>query len=195
MQLAAHAHETLAPARVQHGRGLVQDEDGGLHGQHAGDGHALLLPARQRRGLALVEALQPHVGQRVGHALAQLVGGHAQVLGAEGHVVFDEACHQLVVGVLEHHAGVAADEVGGALVARVAVEHGDAALVRHEQRVDVLGQRRLARPVAAQDAHELAPLDACVHAVQHEALAVVREACSLELDHAASVPSPASSWA
>ena len=40
MQLAAHAHETLAPARVQHGRGLVQDEDGGLHGQHAGDGHA-----------------------------------------------------------------------------------------------------------------------------------------------------------
>ena len=154
MQLAAHAHETLAPARVQHGRGLVQDEDGGLHGQHAGDGHALLLPARQRRGLALVEALQPHVGQRVGHALAQLVGGHAQVLGAEGHVVFDEACHQLVVGVLEHHAGV-----------------------------------------AAQDAHELAPLDACVHAVQHEALAVVREACSLELDHAASVPSPASSWA
>ena len=40
--LSCLLYTSLAPARVQHGRGLVQDEDGGLHGQHAGDGLSLI---------------------------------------------------------------------------------------------------------------------------------------------------------
>ena len=124
VQLAAHAHEALAPARVEHGRGLVQNEDG-----------AAPWPARRRwpraasarrrapPSRALSKPCSPTSASAARHALAQLGRGHAQVLRAEGHVVFDEACHQLVVGVLEHHAGVAADEVRRVRVARVAAEH------------------------------------------------------------------------
>ena len=54
------------------GRGLVQDEDGRVHSEHPGDGHALFLAARERIGLVGLEALQAHLGERPGDALAQL---------------------------------------------------------------------------------------------------------------------------
>ncbi len=69
------------PAGVEHGRGLVQNEDGRIHGEHPGDGHALLLTARERIGLVGLEALQAHFGERPGHALAQLGVGMPRFSG------------------------------------------------------------------------------------------------------------------
>ena len=72
VQLAAHAHEALAPPRVEHGRRLVQYEDLRLHAEHAGDGHALLLAAGQGVRLVLLEAHEAHLLERVVHAPGQL---------------------------------------------------------------------------------------------------------------------------
>ena len=180
VELPRKAHETLAAAGVQHRRGLVQHQYRRVHGKHPGDSHPLLLAAGKRRGLTTVEALQPHFPERSDDPLLQLVGGHAQVLRPEGHVVFHYACHQLVVGVLEHHARMASDVEGAARVVGLPPQHRHAPRVGQQQRVDVPGQRGLARSVAPQDAQELAPGNGQVHVAQHEGLAVVGEAHLLE---------------
>ena len=45
VELAAYAHEAFAAAGVEHRRGFVQNERARLHGEHAGNGDALLLAA------------------------------------------------------------------------------------------------------------------------------------------------------
>ena len=104
VELAAHAHQTRTPARVEHRRRLVEHEHRRMHGERAGDGDALLLPARKRMGLVLLKAGQADLGKRVAHALRELGVAHPQILGAEGDICLDKRCHELVVGVLKHHA-------------------------------------------------------------------------------------------
>ena len=182
VQLAHDAHEPGPSAGVEHSRGLVQDEDGRIHGEHAGNGHALLLAAGKGVGLVRLEALQAHLGERPGHALAQLGVGDAEVLRAEGDVVLDEARHQLVVGVLEDEPRIRADEVGLLGVAGVAAEHVHLALVGQKQRVDVLGQGGLARAVAAEEAQELPLGHGQVQMAEDEGLPIVGEAGIAEID-------------
>jgi len=51
----------LAPAvGIQHGGGFVQDNGIRLHGQDAGDGHQLLLPAREGVDRPLPQRLQAY---------------------------------------------------------------------------------------------------------------------------------------
>ena len=182
MQLAHNAHEPGAPARVEHGRGLVQDEDGWVHSEHPGDGHALFLAAGKRIGLVGLEALQAHLGKRPGHALAQLWVRDAEVLRAEGDVVLDEARHQLVVGVLKDQPRVGTDEVGLLRVAGVAAEHDHLAFVGQEQRVDVLGQSGLPRAVAAEQAQKLPLGHRQVQVPEDEGLPIVGEGGIAEVD-------------
>ena len=149
VQLMAHAHKACSAAGVEHGGSLVEHEHLGVHGQHAGDGDALFLSAGQGVRLMAFEARKPHVLKRLRHAFAQLIGGDAQVLGAEGHIVFHERGYQLVVGVLEHHAHRLADAIRAVGVRGGHVLHLHGALVGDKQGVQVLGQRRLAASVAA----------------------------------------------
>ena len=130
-----------------------------------------------------LEARKPYVLKRFRHAFAQLSGGDAQVLGAEGHIVFHERGHQLVVGVLEHHAHRLADAVRAVGVRGGHILHLHGALVGDEQGVQVLGQRRLAAAVAAQDAQEFALAHVQAHAVKGEVRAVVGEADVLNIYH------------
>ncbi len=176
MQLPRHAPQRRAPPRVEHGRGLVQHEQRRLERQGAGDGHALLLAAGQAVHLAALEALQAHLGQRCFHALPQLGRGHAQVLGAEGHVVLHQAGHQLVIGALEHQPRVRADEEQVGRLVGATAEHPHGACLGHQQRVDELRQGRLARPVAAQQAQVLALGHRQVEAVEHQRAVAVAEA-------------------
>ena len=183
VQFVAYAHQACSAARVEHGRSLVEHEHRRVHGKHAGDGHALLLPAGQGVGLMALESRKPHVLKRLRHAFAQLIGGDAQVLGTEGHVVFHERGNQLVVGILEHHAHRLADAVRAIGVRGGHVLHFHGALVGDEQGVQMLGQRRLAAAVAAQDAQEFALAHVQAHAVKREVCAVVGEADVLNIYH------------
>ena len=56
VQLMAHAHKARSAAGVEHGRSLVEHEHRRVHGEHAGDGHALLLTAGQGVRLVAFEA-------------------------------------------------------------------------------------------------------------------------------------------
>ena len=185
VELLAHAQHGFPPARVEHRGRLVEDEDVRLHRQHARDGDALLLAARERGGLAFLAALEPDGGKRAGHQLAQLLAFHAEVLGAERDVVLDDARDDLVVGVLEHEPRAAADEVGDGGVGGVLARDAHVPFVGDEQRVGEFGDGRLARAVAAEDADELPAPYPEVHAVDDEGLAVVGEPDVFEFDHGA----------
>ena len=149
VQLMAYAHKARSAAGVEHGGSLVEHEHRRVHGKHAGDGHALLLTAGQGVRLVALETRKPYVLKRLRHAFAQLIGGDAQVLGAEGHIVFHKRGNQLVVGILEHHAHRLADAVRAVGVRGGHVLHLHGALVGDEQGVQMFGQRRLAAAVAA----------------------------------------------
>ena len=128
-QLPSHVG---AQRRVQIGQRLVQEEHAGLADQGARQRHPLLLPARQIRGGALVQLLEPHQPERVPHAAADLGPRDAPDLEGVGDIAIN--AHVGPEGVaLEDHAQSAL--VGGDGEALFPVGHhraadGDPALVR-----------------------------------------------------------------
>ena len=149
-----------AAVLVEGGEGLVEEEDGGLGRQGAGDGRPLGLAAgdvpRTVTGLvADPELLQPTEGRRSGRLLR-----HSSAPRPEGHVVPQVEVREQR-RVLEH-------EPGGPLVGRhehVAdrvVDHGvtDAqrAFVQRGEAGQDPQQRGLARPVLTQHPDDLARL-------------------------------------
>ena len=91
---------------VQVAEGLVEQQDGRLDHQRAGQGHTLLLAAGQLVGHAALHTGQLHQIQDLHDPLLDLVLGHLAQLQAVGHVV-----KYVVVGqqgvALEHHGGIA----------------------------------------------------------------------------------------
>ena len=55
-------------------------------------------------GLVALKAHQAHTLQRLAYALRNLRRWHAKVFGTKRNVIFDKRCHQLIIGILEHHA-------------------------------------------------------------------------------------------
>ena len=159
-------HHLLPAPGVQHGGGLVQDDAVGAHGHHPGDGHPLLLPARQVVRGALAQLVDAGHLHGVVDAAAHLAGGHAQVLQGKGHVLFHHGGHDLVVGVLKDHAHLLADVVELGVVGGVHPLHRDGAGLGQQDGVEVLGQGGLAAPVGPQHRHKLAPPHPHAHPVQ-----------------------------
>ena len=100
---------------VGEGGRLIQDEDGGVHEQGAGDSDALLLAARQVIPAAEhgVEAVGEGVDP-VGNAGSHRGGPHLRVGGvgaAQGNIVPDRHAQQL--RVLEHKPNVSVQLPGG----------------------------------------------------------------------------------
>ena len=141
-----------ANLRVQRPEGLVEQQHAGLHRQRARERHALQLPARQLRGVATGESLEPDQGQQLLHARVDLgarapahrqperdVAGHRHVL--EGRVVLEH----------EAHAAAARGRIGDILAAD-AHDAGVGAL----QAGDHAQQRRLAAPAWPEQRRERA---------------------------------------
>ena len=183
LEFTDDAHESGPSARIEHGRGLIEHEHARLHGERTRDGNALFLPARERMRLMPLEAHEPHGLERCAHALGDLRGRDTHVLGAESDIVLDERRHELVIGILEHHAHMRAHGVDERGARRVEAVDGHAALIRHEQGVEVPSKRRLARPVTAEHGQDLAVTDRQAHMGQRIALAIVGVADILDVDH------------
>ena len=166
VELAANAADAAAPAHVQHGGGLVQNEQVGMHGEGAGYGHALLLAAGEVRRIGLGQVGEGHGGQRLVHARGYLGLRQGKVLGAKSHVVGYDAGDHLVLGVLEDHGGAAAylELLRG--VCRVHAENAHAALRGRDQRVQDLREGGFAGAVAADDAGVAAGVYAHTDAAQ-----------------------------
>ncbi len=162
---------------VERGGGLVEYQHARAHGENGGDGHLLLLSARERGYLAVAQVGDAHGLERLGNALLDLVVGDAKVLEAKEHLVLDHRGHHLCVDVLQdaaHHlrdvgerdvAGVVPVHQRGA-VERAAVVVGDGA--RHHG-----GERGLSGARGANHAHELALANAQRHVAQRGVLAVL----------------------
>ena len=156
VQLAHDRHDLAPSLRVEHGGGLVEHHAARHHGDHARDGHALLLPAGQ--AVRRLRAVFVHADglERLVHALADLRRRHTHVLQRERHVLLDDRGDQLVVRVLEHHGHGLAHLVGVVLVPRV--HHIDIAHAagRQADGVEAARERTLARAVMPQHGDELA---------------------------------------
>ncbi len=72
MQPAEPAAEVFPHLGVERPERLVQQEDLRLHRQRAGEGNALLLPARELRGIAVGQRFELHQPQQFQHALADI---------------------------------------------------------------------------------------------------------------------------
>ena len=183
VKLVANAHQASATTRVEHRRGLVQNQDARVHGKNAGNCHALLLTARKRMGFLALETCKPHIGQRARHALAQLGQLNAQVLGAECHIVLNQRGHQLVIRILKNHTGGLTDKIRALGIGRAHSIHRHRSLVGQQKRIHVLRQRGLAAAVASQNADELTRIHMSAHARQSGRLTIVREPDVGQIDH------------
>ena len=147
----------------------VGQQDGGVVGHGARNGHALLLPAGKLAGrMARAVAHFHHIQQRAG-ALCARSAAHAVVHHGQRHVLQRAgAGHQ--VERLEYKSDLPAADAGELLVAQCAYVHA----VQHigafrgaVQRADDVHQRGFARTGRAHDGHKFAFAHRQVNAVQH----------------------------
>ena len=101
----AHGIEHVAPPhRVEHRGRFVEHEHLRLHRQRPGDGHALLLSAREHMWRARGEGFHIDGAERLINPASNLLRRHAEIFGAEGDVLLHHRGDDLVIRVLEHHA-------------------------------------------------------------------------------------------
>ena len=155
VELAANMHERSTPTGIEHRRGLIENQNARLHGKRTSKRDTLLLSTRKRMSLTALEPRKTNRFERSAHMFDDLLGRHAQILGAKRHIVLDKRSHQLIIGILKDHAHIRADIVHIGRIRRVQPAHANDALVGGQQRVEVFGERGLPRTVGSQNADEL----------------------------------------
>lgn len=138
----------------------------------------------ERVGLVALKAHQAHALQRLAYALRNLRRWNAKVFGTERNVIFDKRCHQLVVGILKHHACGRTNVVDQLGIGRIHTVDTHRARIGLQQRIQMLGKRRLARPIATEDAEKLAVLDVQIDTVECRHGTVIAKGNAPTLNHA-----------
>src|SRR5581483_4392516 len=95
----------LAELGVERAERLVEEQDGGVQDQGAGERHPLLLPAGELRGPPATEPLEPDERERLGDLPPGLLLGHVLVAEPEPDVLLDREVREQRV-VLEHRVHV-----------------------------------------------------------------------------------------
>src|SRR5262245_19910722 len=140
----------LAPRLlVDRGERLVHQDDVGVHGERTRQAHALPHAAGKLRRVALLEALEAHLGDVLARNLLALVLLHAAQLEAEGDVA-QHARPRQQREVLEHERALGSRAVDGA-----SLDENFASVAR-DQAGDDLEQRGLAAAAGPEQGRELA---------------------------------------
>ena len=171
LELASHVD---TQAGVQVGEGLVKQQQLGVGGHGAGDGHALLLAAGQLVGVAVHILLDAHHAQGVVDALLDLRLGQLLDLQAESDVLPHRHVGPQGVG-LEHQ--VQPPLAGLGVVGQVRVDHLHAVDGHHAalgllQTGDHAQGGGLAAAGGTQQGHEVAVLDDQIDVPQDVVVAV-----------------------
>ena len=173
-QPAQHRQHLAAQFRVEGAGGFVAKEDLRFHRQGPGDGHALLLPARQLGRPVMRAVRQPHLRQQVHRLLPRLGHGHPVHMERSFHHVLESRPVREEVELLEDHPGAAAQSltqgaVGGlggpGLDAHVAEAQGSR--IGGLEPVEASQQRALAATARAEEGHDFAGRLPVVDAVEH----------------------------
>ena len=140
-------------------RGLVADQNFGVRGEGAGDGHALLLSAGELRGIGLGLILEPHDVEELQSSLFAplLLSPQSGKLHWEADVI-EAVSLQQQVEALEDHRDLAprrAELRGGHRVQTLSV-HDDLALRRALEHIDTAHERGFAGTAHADDAVDVA---------------------------------------
>jgi hypothetical protein len=109
--LGEKSHELAFAAGVEAAGGFVEEKDGGVAGEKAGQTHAAFFTAAEMMWKAAVEIGQADLGECGADARGDVGPGEGELLGAEGNVFEDGGAEELVVGVLKEQAHLAADGV------------------------------------------------------------------------------------
>ena len=153
------------PGPVLPGCRLVEDEDRRIHRQDAGQGDELAQRQVEVVRVDRARRLEPDRGEGGVGGPPDRIRRAPQVPRAEGDLPLDRSVEQLVVRVLEDEP-----DRGGQPVDRHRPDVGPVerhpAVCRPEEPVEMLDERRLARPVLADDRDRLARLDDERHAAQ-----------------------------
>ena len=162
----------LAPGGVEAGHRLVQHQRARLHRQHAGDGHAPLLPAGELEGRFFQNVLaEAHLRKRLAHARFDRFFVKAEVARAKAHVLFHGFLKELVFGVLEHQPHLAADlDEALALLPHVHAADEHVARLGADEGVQVGDERGFAAAGVADDADKVAVADGEGHVVERARL-------------------------
>ena len=178
----------LSAGRVQGRRGLVEDDDLGVGGEHRADGDALLLAAGELAQCRPTQVGDAEDVEGLLDPLAHRRGGEAQLLHAVGELLLDGVRDEPGEGILADDT----DEVGEvarAVLTRVAPVDADVSGEGAPGEVwDVPGHRAeeggLARSGAADDEDELALVDGQADVTQHRLAGTVEgHRDPVELDH------------
>ena len=114
-----------------------------------------------------------HSRERLIDAPADLSGRHAEILRAERHIILDDRRDELIVRILEHHADLLPDAPDLRLLPRIDAVDAAHPLRRQQQRIEMLRERRLPRPIRAEHRDELPALDGERHIIQRPPLSLL----------------------
>src|SRR5713101_2405816 len=151
------------------GRGrLVEEHDPRLHGQSAGDGHALLLASREIGGILVGLVRDPDAREEVAGDLLRLGGGEPLHLRRRQHDVLEHRHVREEVEGLEHHADLGPElgEVDPVAGDGIAVDE-DLALLDGLELVDAADERALARARGSAHHHDLARRHVEIDVLEH----------------------------
>ena len=109
LPLVEHVEQPDLAARVEGVGGLVEQQHVRLHGEHRGDGDALLLAAAKRVRRPVEQVLDAQLPRRLAHAALDLLAGEAELQRAEGQLVEGVGAEELHVGLLEDEADARAE--------------------------------------------------------------------------------------
>ncbi len=153
---------------------LVKEHDVRVHGERAGDGHALLLAAGELAGHVVDAVCQANLGELFDGDLLGLLGGALEDLLLGNHHVLLHAEVREEVELLKHHAQVRAHGVDVHALGRdLGAINRDGAARGGLQQVDAAQHGGLAGAGGPQHHDHLAAVDVEVDALEDDGLSVI----------------------
>ena len=147
VELPDHPEHLAAAVGIEHRGRLIHHNALGMHRHHARNRHTLLLPSGKTVRRTVAESEHADPVERLLHSCPDVLCRHAEIFRSEGHILVHHGSDDLIVRVLEDHAGFLPDPPEIALSGRIHVIHPHRPSGRNKQRVDLLGERRFSRSV------------------------------------------------
>ena len=158
-QAAEKGQGFLPTGRVEAGQRLVEQEDAGAHGQHAGERDLLFLAAGEQKGLSLAQVRDAQVVKGHVRPLPDLLARQSQVLQPKGHLGVNAGPQYLALRVLQDRADDLRDLRKGLARDVLAVEQDAPApfafVAMRDKAVDAANERCFATPAGAGDEEQL----------------------------------------
>ena len=159
MQLVDDRHNLLTSLRVKHRCRLIKNDTTRLHRDHACDGDPLFLTAGQKMRRLVFELSHVDRFQCLIYPLTDFLRVHAQVLRSKRHIILNNCRNKLIVRILKYHTGRLSDIPNMGVILRIIVGNQNIALRRQQKPVQILGERRLAGAVLADNRGKTARFD------------------------------------